>query len=83
MTCISLPSFLLSRQAFFCLYIALSVCAFPAVCSSYAEKQDKYIYELSAWERLGCSIVAASWPVLIAIRALLLGVQFFRWVLPC
>jgi hypothetical protein len=82
MTCISLPSFLLSRQTFSCLYIVLSVCAFPAVCSSYAEKQDKYIYELNTWERLGCSIVAASWPVLIAIRALLLGVQFFHWVLP-
>jgi len=81
MTCISLPSFLLSRQVFFCLYIALSACAMPAVCSFYASTQGMF-YEEAPWERLGCAIVAALWPVLIVIRIFRLGVQFFGWVLP-
>jgi hypothetical protein len=82
MTCISFPSFLLSRQVFFCLYIALSACAMPAVESFYASKQDRWLCQINLWERFGCSIAAAFWPVLIVIRIFLLGVQFFGWVLP-
>jgi hypothetical protein len=39
-------------------------------------------YKNTVWERLGCAIVAAFWPVFIVARIFLLGVQFFGWVLP-
>jgi hypothetical protein len=81
MTCISLPSFLFSPEIFALLYVLFSACAMPAVCSFYASTQGMF-YEENPWERLGCAIVAALWPVLIVIRILLLGVQFFGWVLP-
>jgi hypothetical protein len=82
MTCISLPSFLLSPQAFICLYLLFVACAIPAVCSSYASGQNSLFYKINLWEQIGCAIVAAFWPVLIVVRIFLLGVQFFRWVLP-
>jgi hypothetical protein len=81
MTCILLPSFLFSPKVFALLYVLLSACAMPAVCSSYASKKGMF-YENNPWERLGCAIVAALWPVLIVIRIFLLGVQFFSWALP-
>jgi hypothetical protein len=82
MTCTFLPSFLFSPKVFALLYVLLSACAMPAVCSFYASTQDRWLCQVNLWERLGCAIVAALWPVLIVIRIFLLGVQFFGWVLP-